>query len=277
MNKIFFLLVPLCLCAFAPSVLASSDFLISDSVDYKFDSLGLANVTHHFSLTNQVSNLYTKDFLVNLKGFDPQKVTASDSSGPLRVTASDSRYTIRFTKPAVGLGVTHRFTLSYQSQLATHHTQLWEIRLPRLEDAELFDKYELNLSLPPEFGPPASFSVSPLKSDQNIFTFSKSQLARSQITAVFGDFRIESFSLRYKTDNSKSISLPSDTSSQKIFIKDIQPRPKNVILDSSGTWIASFSKPSEISVSGTAYLLSTDSLFIPDTSFLLSQTVRPAT
>ncbi len=267
------------------SLFASSDFLVSQTVDYVYDSVGNSTVTHRFALTNNTSFSYASSYQLRLQGLSsaPKNLVASDSRGPLNASLQPLppdgyQATVILSRPAVGKNQTLNFQLSYNSDPAKHNGQIWEIILPRLVSPQPVDSYRVNLTVPDSFGQPAFISPLPATIQQSTYSFTPSQLANTPVVASFGQLQNYAFTLKYHLSNTSSkttgatIALPPDTAYQRVIYSAILPPPQNVTVDPDGNWIASYSlspkSQLDITASGQARLLSQ-----PNTSF--SQNFSP--
>lgn len=79
------------------------------------------------------------------------------------------------------------------------------------------------------------------------FEFDKEVLtSKTGVTLGFGDTQIFSFTLNYHLENplnkeaKTKIALPPDTSFQRVFYESIEPKPKNILIDNDGNWLAEY-------------------------------------
>ncbi len=225
---------------------ASDDFYTTFNVKYDFNAKGESTVEQHISLINNFSHIYPVSYQVILKGETPTNIHARNARGPLFVTAQKTvdgtQITIQLKDATVGKGNATQFILTYTGSKAVEHGQVWEITLPKFSNSDFADEYTLSLSTPESFGHPAYIFPIPDRTDGRLFTFSKSKIENSGVTAAFGNFQTFSFVISYTLDRSSSIVIPSDTDLQKIYYSSIQPPPKQVVVDQDGNWIATFKK-----------------------------------
>ncbi|TSC85456.1 MAG: Uncharacterized protein G01um101416_843 [Microgenomates group bacterium Gr01-1014_16] len=263
---------------------ASNDFTVAQVVDYNFDATGRSTVTHKFTLTNKSSFSYASSYQLKLQGLvnPPKNLVASDSQGSLKTTLITTPpdiqlITVDLSHPAVGVGQSLDFQLTYNSDPATHNGQIWEIVLPRTLNLENIDSYSLRLSVPDSFGLPAFLSPPPSGSQNSVFTFTKELLINSPVLASFGQLQNYAFTVKYHLSNPTqkpspaTIALPPDTQYQRVIYASILPPPSNVSIDEDGNWIATYSllpnSQLDITAIGQARLLSQ-----PNTIFNQSST-----
>ena len=60
---------------------------------------------------------------------------------------------------------------------------------------------------------------------------------------------------------------PPDTSYQRVIYTKIDPKPRNISVDSDGNWLAEYDSAVEVSVSGQANVLSSPAQIVPSPSF----------
>jgi hypothetical protein len=110
--------------------------------------------------------------------------------------------------------------------------------------------------VPKNLGQEAYISPSPRSTDHNeshfVYRFTKDDVKTSGVVAGFGQFQVFSFTLNYHLENPLSktaqteITLPPDTSYQKMYYTNLNPRPNSMYVDRDGNWIANYAlKPRE--------------------------------
>ena len=158
---------------------------------------------------------------------------------------------ILFDDSVVGKGAKRHFFVSYENgSFATHTGEVWEISIPKLADESTFRGYDVKLMIPPSFGEEAYVSPSPKSSGveegYKTYSFTKSDVAGTGITAGFGAFQVFNINLSYHLENplpkssDVEIALPPDTAFQKVYLQQVVPKPANVRIDADGNWMALF-------------------------------------
>ena len=242
---LFFFLVFL-----AVPVQAGEEFHTSYQVNYQVHPSGLVTVNQNVSLTNQLSRVYASEYSMNTGDIEFRSVKAWDAAGPLTITTKKENNSqtlhLVFNEKVVGKGKTLNFTLEYETlELASQKGQTWEIRLPKLSNAGEIDEYQLTLQTPAGFGQAAYIIPQPVQSQPSRYIFNKTAAIQG-INALFGRLQVFEFQLSYPLENSESrsqswqIALPPDTSWQKVIYQNLEPRPKNVIVDPDGNWLAEY-------------------------------------
>lgn len=248
-------------------VRAEGEFLTDFDVTYRVKDTGITEVQNKITLTNVFSNLYATSYSIILDSISPQNIKAFDTNGPLIVNknVNDKTTTIevKFGDPVVGKDKSRTFWISFEeSSFAIRTGEVWEVSVPRLSESAEFDSFNINLEVPENFGQEAYISPNPresLKSDGYLkFKFNKNDVAKTGITAGFGQFQVFNFNLNYHLENPLSresqteIILPPDTAFQKVYYTDINPRPVSMEIDSDGNWIAKYNLKSRERVDVTA-------------------------
>ena len=219
-----------------PLVYANDTISIKYLINYTFDANGNSHVDQNISLTNKTSKFYTSHYQIILQGESPKNITGHDSSGPLKIESLEispntTTIDIDFNDVVVGLNNSLNFVVSYEGLPAKKRGQVWEVTLPRLGEKSQIDDYQLNLTIPQEFGQPAFISPSPIRSVNRTYSFTKDQISRVGVVADFGNFQTFGFSLKYHLSNVsnfpsiKTIVLPPDTNYQRVYYDDLEPVP----------------------------------------------------
>lgn len=273
------------------SVLAQGGkaFETSANIEYKIEDSGKTLVTNTISIKNVKSEVYPKKYVLSLRGIKPENLKAYEAGIPLTLSSQrvgdETKIEIIFENPVVGRGEIKTFVLTYEeNSLAQKSGQIWEINVPRLNQPAAFDVYKVILSIPKLLGAEAYVSPEPVEirksQDRNLYVFEKEDLAKSGVTAGFGEFQIFSFTLNYQLENNLSskeegsIAIPPDTSTQRMYYESITPVPKNVQADSDGNWLAVFDIPPktkvDVKVSGAVQIFSSPRKFLNPESMSLS-------
>lgn len=254
MKRIIFLFIILFL-LLVPTVSAKGEFNTDFDVTYQVKETGITEVTNKITLTNIFSNLYATSYSIVLDGINPTNVKAYGVSEGYSVKTNNENgkttLEIDFPDQVVGKDKSRVFWVSFEeSSFAVRTGEVWEISIPRIAEEAVFNSYYLHLLVPQAFGQEAYISPNPRqKSNQNGFlnyTFNKSDVLKTGITAGFGEFQVFSFNLSYHLENPLTrsavteITLPPDTAYQKMYYENINPRPFNMYVDSDGNWIAEY-------------------------------------
>lgn len=234
---------------------ASDNFISSSHVTYQVNSKGATRVTHDITLENTSNDFYATSYSLSLEGTKPINPQAYDGnySIPISVSEDGGKTTIKvnFSDSVVGKGKQRHFSLTFEdNSLATKTGEVWEVVIPKLSNPDTYNSYSISLIAPSSLGIPAYISPQPDgrtvdSSGKNVFTFGKEK-SSSGITAAFGQFQVFSFNLTYHLENPLAvrsqvdIAIPPDTAYQKMNYTGINPKPRNVTVDSDGNWIANF-------------------------------------
>jgi len=235
---------------------ADERFTVSLSSEYSFTATGSSQIKQDFAITNLTSKYLTSGYELVYPGEVPPDLKGYDDKGKLtfQTEKKDSGILVRviFNTVAAGKDEIKNFTLTSKGPNAIRHDNVWEISLPKLASSENISKYLLKLTVPEDFGLLAYSTLSTgLASPDSVaktstYTFTEAKAGEDGLIAVFGDFQTWGFKLDYQVGASGKILLPSDTVGQKISLNSITPKPENVSVNQTGSWIASYAlKPGQ--------------------------------
>ncbi|MBU1130275.1 transglutaminase-like domain-containing protein [Patescibacteria group bacterium] len=251
----------------------NNEFNTTQEISYSVDQHGNAKVIHEISITNNFSNIYPKEYLLEIFDQDIDNIKGSDQAGNIvqniERTQGKSTIKIKFNNPVPGKNKKTNFNINYTIlSLAQQKGQLWEINLPQQNKLDT----QISLKIPNSFGNlvfcSAKNEIKQQKDYQEIIFNNKQN---QKITIAFGNTQIFDFELNFFLENKAqdnietSIPIPPDTNTQKIIITKIDPKPKNIITDPDGNWLAQYQLNSntkkEIFVTGQAEIHPTDYSF----------------
>lgn len=293
----FFLLSLLFTFFFQPAkVFAIDDFSVDQKINYSVTQTGDANVSHEVTLTNNLSEIYPKEYQITLLGTNIKNITGSDTQGNVvqKTNQLDNNTLIfvKFNQASVGKGKTNKFILNYQlSDFASHKGSVWELPLPDFKNINDSDTISIKLKIPSTFGQLAYSSIPNIGLNtigaESEIDLNQTNIKDKKALFIFGNYQLFDFDLKYFLNNPNStqitteIALPPDTASQKIVFKDISPQPQNIKVDSDGNWLAQYQlQPNEkinIDVQGQAKIFSKTDLKvgINTKDYLISQKYWP--
>lgn len=224
---------------------------------YQLTDTGSTKVTINYSLTNLSSAYFASQYAVQVDNVAPDSLKAFDGGGALQIQpksdAGKAQAIVTFKNPVAGIGKVQKWTVSYESNtLIKKNGSLFQIMLPPPAVDEYTTNYTVVLKIPEKTAKPVSFSPPPGKNQSGTYSWSKDDLKNSGIYSVFSTknpatpYVAYDFKLSYKINNPKltpvniEVPLPPDTNHQKIFLKDIYPRPIDVRVDPDGNWLAKY-------------------------------------
>lgn len=235
-------------CLFPQSTHAATNFNTDYRVTYNIDEKGIAHSVINITLTNTTSQYYAPSYKMQLGFSEISNVRAKDAKGDIKpkVTKNDAGYVIEleFNNKAVGLNSKQEFAIMFDTtRIARNHGKIWEIDVPGISNPNEFNSFVVELKVPPSFGQAAYTKP---RQPNNSLTFNKETLGKSGISVAFGQQQQYRFNLTYHLRNpnlypiSTEIALPPNTNYQDVSINEIEPRPKNVIQDKDGNWLAQY-------------------------------------
>lgn len=248
--------------------LANENFDTYVNVKYKVNENGITSVTNTFTLKNRTSTLQAEKYILSLKGIDPTNIKAYEKGSQLKITKeiSDDNLilTIDFYEKVLGIGKTRTFIVTYDDErIANKSGEIWEISIPKLVKTQDFSTYDVQIFIPKKLGDEAYMFPTPESAKEEAgergYFFNKEQLGERGITAGFGKSQIFNFTLAYhlentlKKDQVMQIAIPPDTSLQRVYYQNIEPKPLRVEIDGDGNWIAFFNLKSKERKDITAY------------------------
>lgn len=232
-------------------VIAQNDFNINENIEYFVNSSGEALVTHQVDITNNFSQIYPKEYQLQIQGLPLSDLVATDESGnilqDLSVQNDITSLKLKFNQSKVGKGQTTSFKLVYRiANLAKHKGKTWEITLPQSIDSSPGNNH-ITLKTPSDFGS-LSFSSVPINFEdgltQNTTVIQNS--SNNKILIIFGNYQLFNFELNYylKNPSDKTIfsevAIIPDTYSQSVFYQSIEPPPQGINVDADGNWLAKY-------------------------------------
>ncbi|MCX6726810.1 MAG: hypothetical protein NTY75_03265, partial [Candidatus Shapirobacteria bacterium] len=198
---------------FAKNTLAASDFSVNQSISYYLQDNGDASVTQDFQITNLLSQIYLKEYVIKLELAGLSQIIAHDATGNIIKSVNQTNgvtiINLKFNNPSVGRGQGNKFTLSYLvNQFAINKGKTFEIQLP---DYQISDNENLtiNLNIPLRFGELSFASVpvaqSQIQGDRYLVNLDYRQIKpNGKILFVFGDHQLFDFKLNYYLSNPSS-------------------------------------------------------------------------
>lgn len=262
------LMVFLFYCILGGFVSADRNVKTDYQVQYVLSDTGNAINTKVFfnvKITNVNPEVYVKRFSLNFpESFQITNLKGADDKGPIQPTltqeAGKTKIDLSFTNPVFGKDTANTFYLEFnQDKLFNKNGNVWEVILPTIADEESTTSYKVIVNLPEG---DKKLSIAKPKPDvitgkQIIWTNPTSKT----IYAVFGPAQYYDTSLIYTIKNPKlnpvytEIAFPPDTLYQKVYVKDISPKPAEVYQDEDGNYLGKYylnpSEEKSISFKGT--------------------------
>lgn len=274
-SRAWFLFAVLLVLVLAPlRVRSATDFSYNTQVTYKVGEDGNTKVEEVYQITNNTSNKYLDSLALSTPTDEVKNLTVTDNTGaavPAELTTKSTTqqgYTysyqeinLKFNHKQVGKNLTWSFKIQYEtSKLVEVKGAAHTVYIPAVAQGTGDDNYQVTLSVPQSFGDPHSSGSKPtsggVADGRAIYTFDKQDLTKQALALVFGDSTVYkvNFNFPLKNDSSTTktftIALPPDTSSQKIYVNSLEPKPANTRLDVDGNVLADYNVParSEITV-----------------------------
>lgn len=229
------------------------NFTTAIDTTYTVDQSGQTFVSHRIRITNKTPTLYLKQYALKTNNIDLEKpiVKIGPTAIPANIVTTQEGTSIGITFPdeVVGQGKVRDFTIEYTNpSIAVIAGRVLEIHIPRFGDDQSFTTNTATVLTPIYFSKPVRVTPQPNSIDF-VQTQAKMVFTRTNgesISAIFGQEQNYKLSLRYHLENTTSaaaitqISLPPDTTFQKVFYHSLDPLPQEMKQDSDGNWIATY-------------------------------------
>ncbi len=227
--------------------LASGEFQADYDVQYAISPTGTTIVTQNVTLTNRASNYYPQKYSIVIDSTKIKNVIAYDSKEVVKtdITQTDGKTQIvlAFNDKVIGLGRELPFTLRFENgDVAQKNGKIWEVNIPGVAPDADIASYNVTLSVPQSFGP--NSYITPLPAAGSRWT--REQMMAGGISAAYGQSQAFDLSLTYFIQNNSvtptqtELALPPDTAFQTVVVRSLEPKPKNVVRDPDGNWMAKY-------------------------------------
>lgn len=246
---------------------AAGEFTYDISLNYQLDPTGTTAVSTHYQVTYNTSNRVLASLKISAPTNDVRNLRARYADGTAIPLSSETLHndslgysydykeiTLTFDRRSGGRGSKLDFILSYDT------TDLMDVKgssktfyvpsLAQLGDDEI---YHVSVSVPQGFGKLYSTGIQPKPDGTDgtriRYAFSKPSELKKSPTLIFGDTTVYKVDFAYPLKNTTprpktvTVTLPPDTSSQKIFINSLDPAPTATRLDPDGNILADFLVP----------------------------------
>jgi len=234
---------------------ATGEFNITQNIIYSVNRSGLASVHQEINLSNNLSQIYAKEYQINLSGSNIQNITGNDSTGniisKIDLANGQTSINLKFQNPAIGKDQIKQFFLDYTIvDFAKKKGNTWEIQFPVFTAPKDNQQMNITLKVPAGFGD-LSFSSIPVNSIYNLtdttqLNFTQNQISSNKILLVFGNHQLFDFKLNYFLQNTQNnpinteIPIPPDTDNQTIILNSLEPPPTSIKTDADGNWLAQY-------------------------------------
>lgn len=282
--------------SFQKPVFATPEFNLNQEITYQINQQGNALVKQKLSLINNYSEIYPRNYQVNITSDNIQNIVSNDSLGNIlektEISNDNTIIYLKFNKSNLGKNQSTDFTLNYTiSNFATQKGSTWEVNLPEFQDISSNDSIKININIPSSFGDLSFSSVTPKEiikiNQENKLILETKDIKDKKILLIFGDYQLFDFNLKYFLKNTKKhsviseIAIPPETDNQKITYQKIEPPPQNIKIDQDGNWLAEYklsaNQEIEINLSGQAKIIHSnkDKVDINVNDYLKYQTFWP--
>lgn len=225
----------------------STDYVVT----YDINEQGQTHVTFDIGQKNNLSTIYATSFSLSLSQTNLKNILVKDAAGPINPQVSQTENVTNinfdFGNKVVGRDKVNQFSIQFDSpDIANKQGSVWEINIPKLETNENTNSQQIIMKVPEGFGQPAYIDPKPSRREGGTYLFTSANLSNKSISAVFGTTQFFKLLLTYNLNNPLSkelttqIALPPDTAYQTVYLKNINPPPKDIAADPDGNWLASY-------------------------------------
>ena len=255
---IFWMPIVLWTIFFAPDVFASNEFDISIDSSYNFNPGMPTQVNHTISIKNLTSKSTLSEYSLQLSTAEITQIKAHSQSETLipQLNHDDNQTTIhlKLNHPALGQDKTNLISISYlDDSLAQSISENFQVNIPPLNRLNQFQKHQVYLFFPSYLSQPSIIipATQPkLSISSTEFSY---QSPEETIKLIFGHTQSYQLDYHITLENPDtqpkqfSVTLPPLTTKQISAILNIDPKPKNIITDSLGNWLALYTlRPSSV-------------------------------
>jgi transglutaminase-like putative cysteine protease len=245
--KVFFSICLFILIIVHPKIFADGEFTADYDVEYGINTQGVTIVTQQVSLTNNLTNIYPKQYTILYDTDKIQNVLAFSNDKQItpnvNKTSGKTQIQVPLGDQNVGIGKKTKFVLRFEeTDIAQKIGTIWEVSIPGISDSKDLGSYSVSLQIPESFG--TNSYMTPLPANGTKWT--KAQMINGGISAAYGNEQYFDLKLKYYLENTGNdsklteVALPPDTAYQKVSIRDINPQPINIVRDTDGNWLARY-------------------------------------
>lgn len=240
---------------------AASEFSYTIGINYNVGQNSTTSVYETYNVTNNTSNKYLDSIKLSTPSADIENLKVYYTGGgsipfTTQLVSQESggfkydytQINIDFTTAKVGYGLRWGFVVEYQTKsLVENKGRANVVYIPGIA-SENRDSYNVQLSVPDNFGPVHGFGIIPKEtSKQNgvvTYSFGPADLVNNSLQLLFGNSTTYKANFVYPITNDSSvtknytITLPPNTAAQSVYLQSINPRPLKTTLDKEGNIIA---------------------------------------
>ena len=228
---------------------------------YRVNANSHTSVEHHFTISNNTPEFFISKYGIIVSSTNLDQITITDDGQTLAAHVShlpgQTSIGVTFDRNLVGEDKSRELIISYIDQdIAQISGQILELNIPALANPDQYQDYQLDLVVPNIFGTasrikPETFTLS---QSNDFDTYRYQNLAGQAVSAIFGDNQVFDLKLNYILNNPSNqtslnqITLPPETSKQKVHYHQLDPLPENIKIDEDGNFIATYAIPANNSV-----------------------------
>lgn len=233
---------------------AADEFGTKYDITYDVQASGTTYVTQKVQIVNKQKDVIATNYSLSIKQLRIFDVETTSDDIALEVEEEADKTTIKakFDEYAIGQYKAKELEIKYKTNDITNRVgEVWNINIPKIQNLDAVDEYNVKLVIPKALGPQIYISPIPLKNlvenEKNLFYFNKALLNNIGIDGAFGHKQVLNFKLDYILKNDgffsrkMQIAIPPEVEKgQKVIYKSISPKPKNIIIDKDGNYLAQY-------------------------------------
>lgn len=251
---------------------AEGEFSYTIDMNYSVNDDGTTRVTSTYNITNNTDNRVLASLQINTPTNDVAALGVRYADGTaLPFSSTDKTNTslgysypykeinLRFADWPSGRGSTQSFSVSYTtSSLVDIKGASRTFYVPSLAEIGKNENYNVTVSVPASFGTLISTGPTPQidgsDGDKVRYRFvNANELLNRSFTLIFGDMTVYKADFAYPLKNNTNreqtytVTLPPNTSTQKIVVNRLDPQPSATRVDADGNILADY----KVSARGT--------------------------
>lgn len=255
---------------FARHTQAAADFTYAIDLNYQLSDSGTVKVVSTYKVTANRNDRILDLIRIAAPTDDVENLRATYPDGrPIQTkmvdkTSENLGYSYAYKEITIdfeaGAPAAPSFTVSYDTkELMDTKGAARAVYIPSLAQVSSDESYTVSVSAPQSFG--RLFSTGGAAPELNgtdgervRYTFPRDANLKRAVTLIFGESTVYQVNFKYPLQNDSgqsrlmTITLPPDTSAQKVFVKSLSPAPVATRLDVDGNVLADYNVPARTKI-----------------------------
>lgn len=243
---------------------AASDFTYNIDLNYQLSESGTVKVVSTYRVSAKRNDRILDLIRIAAPTSDIENLQANYldgreiSTNTIEKTNTNLGFTYNYKEITVdfepGAPAAPSFVISYETKdLMDTKGSARAVYVPSLADVGSDENYTVSVSAPQSFGRLFSTGVAPelngTDGERVRYSFARATDLKRALTLIFGESTVYQVNFNYPLQNdmgqsrTMTITLPPDTSAQKVFIRSLEPKPSSTRLDADGNILADYQVP----------------------------------